>query len=128
MRDRPNDQHRAIASRKMRRPLRKDEDVSHNDDDKSNNSPANLTVMKHGAHSHHTATTGSLRKLRKALTMHHRKEKLYGLLLCAALLLGSACRTRFVIYTPEQCVDIDRQGHVHPINTYAPVVRRVCHD
>lgn len=77
MRDRPNDRHRAIASRKMGRPLRKDEDVSHNDDDKSNNDSSNLTVMKHGEHSSHTGRTGSLRKLRKALTMHKRGEKLY---------------------------------------------------
>lgn len=77
MRDRLNDQHRKVAERKLGRPLRKDEDVSHGDDNKANNDPSNLTVMKHGEHSHHTATTGSLRKLRKALTMHHRGEKLY---------------------------------------------------
>lgn len=77
MRDRPTDEHRAIASRKMGRPLHKGEDVAHSDDDKSNNDPSNLTVMAHGEHSSHTGRTGSLRKLRKALTMHKRGEKLY---------------------------------------------------
>lgn len=77
MRDRPNDQHRKVAERALGRPLQKGEDVSHNDDNKANNDPSNLTVMPHGAHSSHTGRTGSLRKLRKALTMHHRGEKLY---------------------------------------------------
>lgn len=77
MRDRPNDKHRNVASRKLGRPLRPDEDVSHTDDNKANNDPMNLTVMAHGEHSSHTGRTGSLRKLRKALTMHHRGEKLY---------------------------------------------------
>lgn len=91
MRDRPDDQHRAIASRKMGRPLRTGEDVSHNDDNKANNDPSNLTVMAHGEHSRHTATTGSLRRLRKALTMHHRKEKLYTFLLACLLSITMAC-------------------------------------
>ncbi len=77
MRDRPNDQHRKVVSQKLGRPLTKDEDVSHDDDNKANNDPSNLTVMSHGAHSSHTGRTGSLRKLRKALTMHTRGERLY---------------------------------------------------
>lgn len=77
MRDRPNDQHRKVAERKLGRPLQKGEDVSHTDDNKANNDPMNLTVMTHGEHSHHTGRTGSLRKLRKALTMHHRGERVY---------------------------------------------------
>lgn len=77
MRDRPNDQHRRSAERKAGRRLSPNEDVSHNDDNKANNDPSNLTIMSHSAHSRHTQTTKHLRALRKALTMHTRKEKLY---------------------------------------------------
>lgn len=77
MRDRPNDRHRAVASKKLGRALRPDEDVSHTDDNKANNSPANLEVMPHGKHSKHTGKTKGLRAWRKALTMHQRGERVY---------------------------------------------------
>lgn len=78
MRDRPNDIHRRSAERKTGRRLKPTEDVHHNDGNKANNDASNLTVMDHGSHSRVTATTPkSLRKLRTALTMHERKEKLY---------------------------------------------------
>lgn len=126
MRDRPNDQHRKVAAKKLGRPLHKGEDVSHNDDNKANNDPSNLTVMSHSAHSRHTATTGSLRKLRKALTMHHRGEKLYAFLLALLLLGTPACHPRITIYPPSACYDLDSAGNRWPINMHSPTVERVC--
>lgn len=42
--------HRVIAAAKLGRPLAKDEDVHHEDENKLNFSPENLTVMGHRDH------------------------------------------------------------------------------
>ena len=49
----------------------------HGNEDKSDNSPSNLTAMTRGAHTTLHNKTRELGKLRKALTMANRKEKLY---------------------------------------------------
>ena len=80
MRDRKHDTaHRNVAEAKLGRKLRPGEDVDHLDDDKSNNSPANLDVKTHGAHSRTTMArrTSGLSKLRSVLRMTKEKKKLY---------------------------------------------------
>lgn len=49
----------------------------HQDENKENNAPENLTVETRSAHTTRHNRTRSLGKLRKALTMVGRKEKLY---------------------------------------------------
>lgn len=49
----------------------------HLDEDKSNNHPSNLKVESRAEHTVRHNKTRTLGKLRKALTMHHRGEKLY---------------------------------------------------
>lgn len=79
MRDRKSDAHRTIAERGAGRKLASSEDVHHKDEDKDNNAPANLEPMPHGKHSSETNRSRhtSLHKLRKALTMQKRGERLY---------------------------------------------------
>ena len=77
MRDRPSDTHRRVAAKTAGGALPKGVDVHHKDDNKANNAGANLEVMPHGAHSSHTSKSAGLRKLRHALSMEARKEKLY---------------------------------------------------
>lgn len=80
MRDRKSDAHRRIASTRLGRPLRKDEDVDHLNEDKSDNSPANLRVRTHSEHSKVTGSKGrrSLRNLQRALDIvKGKKEKLF---------------------------------------------------
>jgi N-acetylglucosamine-6-phosphate deacetylase len=77
MRDRPSDTHRRIAQKEAGRKLASSSDVHHKDGNKANNTPGNLDVQPHGAHSAETNKTRSVNKLRKALTMHQRGEKLY---------------------------------------------------
>ncbi len=77
MRDRKTDEHRTVASRRAGRKLGPDEVVDHVDEDKTNNQPHNLRPMPRGAHTTHHNKTRSLGRLRKALTMHKRGEKLY---------------------------------------------------
>lgn len=72
MRDRKSDQHRKIAN------ARPGEVVHHKDDNKDNNAPGNLEKMSDRQHNKHTASqTKHLRRLKKALNMPARKEKLY---------------------------------------------------
>lgn len=49
----------------------------HKDEDKTNNAPDNLEVESRSAHTTRHNKTRSLGRLRKALTMHKRGEKLY---------------------------------------------------
>jgi len=49
----------------------------HKDEDKSNNAPDNLEAKDRGDHTADHNRTRTLGKLRKALTMHKRGEKLY---------------------------------------------------
>jgi len=71
--------HRTAAETKLGRPLRKDEDVHHRDDDKKNFDPANLDVMKHGEHSRLTASKErkAFAELAASLRMFREKKKLY---------------------------------------------------
>lgn len=72
MRDRKSDTHRKIAN------ARPGENVHHKDGNKENNAPGNLEKMSHSAHSRVTASEPRvLRRLKRALTMPARKEKLY---------------------------------------------------
>lgn len=77
MRDRPNDKHRTVAEQKIGRRLQAGEDVDHANSDKTDNSPANLNVMKHGAHSAKTNRERVSKALRDALSMVKRGEKRY---------------------------------------------------
>jgi len=49
----------------------------HQDENKANNAPDNLVAMPRGAHTVLHNKTRGLGRLRKALTMHQRGEKLY---------------------------------------------------
>jgi hypothetical protein len=72
MRDRKSDAHRKIAN------ARPGEDVHHTDSNKENNAPGNLEKLSHSAHSKKTAGEPRvLRRLKRALTMPARKERLY---------------------------------------------------
>lgn len=79
MRDRPRDTHRTVAARQLGRPIKPGHDVDHRNENKADNSPANLQELPHATHSKLTQSSGrkSLRKLTKALTMPTRKEKMY---------------------------------------------------
>ena len=72
MRDRKSDKHRKIH------PAPPGHDVHHKDGHKDNNDPMNLNDKPHAAHSKETAGEGKvLRRLKRALTMPARKERLY---------------------------------------------------
>ncbi len=77
MRDRPNDQHRTETEKRLGRKLGPNEVVDHANEDKADNSPANLNVQDRGAHTAaHNARRG-LSKLRAALRMVKEGKKLY---------------------------------------------------
>jgi HNH endonuclease len=71
MRDRPNDQHTKNL------PVGPDEIRHHANEDKTDNSPTNLQVMKRADHTALHNRTRVLGRLRKALSMPARKEKIY---------------------------------------------------
>ena len=71
MRDRPNDAH----TRNL--PIAPGQVRHHVDENKSNNSPANLKVESRADHTRRHNRTRELGKLRKALTMANRKERCY---------------------------------------------------
>ena len=79
MRDRPSNTHRTAASAKLGRPIKPGHDIDHLDENKDNNSPANLAETPHAAHSRLTQSPGrrSLRAIQKALGMVRRGEKRY---------------------------------------------------
>jgi hypothetical protein len=72
MRDRKSDAHRTVH------PAPPGHDVHHKDDNKENNDPMNLVHLPHAAHSKITGhEKGTLKRLRRALSMPARKERLY---------------------------------------------------
>jgi hypothetical protein len=77
VRDRPNDQHRAIAERKLGRKLAKNEVVDHHDEDKANNNPNNLGPEDRGAHTARHNRQRGLSRLRASLRMFNEGKKLY---------------------------------------------------
>jgi hypothetical protein len=77
MRDRPNDQHRAVAEAKVGRKLTINEIVHHADEDKANNAPANLDVKERGPHTSDHNKNRGLSRLRSALRMVREGKKLY---------------------------------------------------
>jgi HNH endonuclease len=78
MRDRKDDQtHRTVAAAKLGRPLAANEVVDHRNENKTDNSPANVQAMDRGAHTaQHNANRG-LSKLRTALRMVKEGKKSY---------------------------------------------------
>ena len=80
MRDRKSDTtHRDALSRKLGRPLAPGELADHRDGDKDNNAPANLEVTTRSAHSkrHADPAVKTQMKIKRALTMVRRGEKIY---------------------------------------------------
>lgn len=77
MRDRKTDTHRQVAARHLGRPIRPGHDVDHLNENKDDNTPANLQETPHGAHSVKSAKNRGLAKLQKALGMVRRGEKSY---------------------------------------------------
>jgi hypothetical protein len=78
MRDRKDDHtHRRVAEAKLGRPLRKNEVVDHHNEDKTNNSPANLRTQDRGDHTRQHNKSRGLSKLRAALRMPKEGRKLY---------------------------------------------------
>jgi hypothetical protein len=71
MRDRPSDQHRVVAQ------ARPGEIVHHRDENKANNSPANLEKTTRGAHTAAHNKTRNISGLRKSLRMYQEGRKLY---------------------------------------------------
>ena len=78
MRDRKDDQaHRRIAATKLGRKLAPHEVVDHINEDKRDNSPANLAVESRAAHTRHHAGARSLSRLRASLRMVKEGKRLY---------------------------------------------------
>lgn len=77
MRDRKSDAHRAIAEKKVGRKLAPNEVVDHQDEDKANNAPTNLSVVPRGAHTAAHNRGRKVSKLRASLRMHKEGRKLY---------------------------------------------------
>ncbi len=71
MRDRKSDAH-------MKKPVARGNIRHHKDENKENNDPMNLEEKTRGEHSRdHNRTPSVLRRLRKALAMPAKKERLY---------------------------------------------------
>lgn len=79
MRDRKSDTHRRVAEAKLGRPIKPGHDIDHRNENKADNSPANLEELPHGAHSSKTGLKGSrsLRTLQASLRMPSTRTKLY---------------------------------------------------
>lgn len=77
LRDRKSDAHRAVAERKVGRKLGPNEVVDHLNEDKTDNSPANLEPKPRGAHTAQHNRARGLSKLRAALRMHREGKKIY---------------------------------------------------
>jgi hypothetical protein len=77
MRDRPNERHRRVAEAKVGRALGPDEIAHHVDEDKANNSDANITVEPRSAHTAAHNRTRHVSRLRKSLRMVREGKKLY---------------------------------------------------
>jgi hypothetical protein len=77
MRDRPNDEHRRALEAKLGRKLLPSEIADHVNEDKGDNSPANLRPMDRGEHTAHHNRRRTTGQLVKALSMFRRGEKSY---------------------------------------------------
>jgi hypothetical protein len=78
VRDRKSDTaHRRAAEAKLGRKLQSGEVVDHANEDKTDQSPANLSPMGRGEHTAHHNRTRPLGKLRRALRMPKEGKKLY---------------------------------------------------
>lgn len=78
MRDRPNSNYRKIAESRLGRKLKPNEVVDHLNEDKADESPANLAVKTRGAHTAQHNRARGLSKLRHALrTTQGREKKAY---------------------------------------------------
>lgn len=78
MRDRRNDTaHRRVAAAKLGRPLAPTEVAHHENEDKEDQSPANIAVESRSAHTTRHNQTRGLSKLRAALRMPKEGKKLY---------------------------------------------------
>ena len=78
-RDRLSEAYRRVAERKLGRPIKPGHDIDHLNENKDDNSPANLHEKPHGEHSATTQSKGrkSLRALQNALSMVRKGEKSY---------------------------------------------------
>lgn len=78
MRDRKSDTaHRTALETKLGRKLLPNEVADHLDEDKSNNTPANLQPMDRGAHTTHHNRHRTLSRLRAAISKNYQGKKLY---------------------------------------------------
>ncbi len=78
MRDRKDDTtHRTVAAAKLGRPLKPNEVAHHVDEQKDNNSPANVEVQTRSAHTSQHNRSKRVSAVRKSLSMVKRGEKLY---------------------------------------------------
>ena len=78
MRDRKDDTtHRTVAAAKLGRPLKPNEVVDHGNEDKQDNSPANVNAMDRGAHTAQHNRSRGVSKVRAALRMVKEGKKLY---------------------------------------------------
>jgi hypothetical protein len=79
MRDRKDDQHRRVAEAKVGRKLQPNEVSHHRDENKANNTSANIEVSTRGQHTAEHNKARGLSKLRKALrrTLSRRDGKQY---------------------------------------------------
>ncbi len=78
MRDRRDDQtHRNVAAAKLGRPLKPNEVVDHGNEDKQDNSPANVNAMDRGKHTAQHNRSRGVSKVRAALRMAKEGRKLY---------------------------------------------------
>lgn len=77
MRDRPNDQHRTRVEQKLGRSLGPDEIVHHANEDKQDNSDANLNVQGRGPHTAQHNRQRGLSRLRTSLRMVKEGKRLY---------------------------------------------------
>ncbi len=77
MRDRKSDSHRKAAERHLGRPIKPGHDVDHRNEDKADNSKANLVEMPHSAHTAKSNANRGLAKLQRALAMVRTGKKSY---------------------------------------------------
>jgi len=78
MRDRSSDSaHRDVLEAKLGRTLLPNEVAAHGDENKANNTPANLTAQDRGAHTAQHNRTRGLSKLRAALRMPAERKRSY---------------------------------------------------
>lgn len=77
MRDRKTDQHRQVAARSLGRPIKPGHDIDHLNENKDDNSPANLKEMPHGAHSAKSARNRTTAQIQRSLAMVRKGVKSY---------------------------------------------------